>query len=567
MNDFVELRRVFTTVLRWWWLLILSAAIAAAGGYWYSQGQTPVYEATATIIVGQSIQSTDLNRTDIQTSQMLALTYANIVRRQPVLQGAVEKLNLTQNWRGLRGQVRAAQIPDTQLLEIRAEANSPQEAAAIANEVANQLILLSPTALENQQKDETRQFARQRLASLQVKIEAGQERISTLEAAMADSLSAQQVQELQQELNTLENLIAGWENNFTQLLILVEGGQSANYLAIIEEAQANFQPVRPQIETNTLIAGVVGLMLALGLVFLLDFLDDTIKSGDELAQVLDITALGSIGRISGKQASDRLLISEGPFEPVVEAYRIIRSNIQFVSVDRPTRKLMITSSIAGEGKSTTAANLGLMMAKAGLKTIIVDADMRRPMQQYIFQAPSLGGLTELFRSTDLNVSDQLIDTGVENLQLIPCGSLPPNPAELLGSQRMEELLAQLETMADIIICDSPPTLVVADAAVLSSRMDGVVLVIDSGRTRRDAAKQAVATLQRAGAHLLGGVLNRVSKKRSGYSYQGYYAGYRPHSAEGHQQGVANSGSSTLNPGQTSAKLRRPWQRIPFLNRG
>lgn len=548
MSNFVELRRYIAIIMRWWWLLILATVVAAVTSYWVSQSQPRIYQASTTVMVGQSIQAIEPDSRDILTSERLALTYANIGRRQPVLQGVVDRLNLNDTWQRLKSRVKITPVEGTQLLEIRVEAGSPEEAQATADELARQLILLSPTAMENQEKDENQRLVRQRLEELQTRIEAGRARRDTLEAAMTGSLSAKQVQEIQAEINTMERLITDWENNYTQLLIFVESRKSPNYLTVVEPAQVDRTPVRPQVRLNTLLAGVVGLCLAMGFIFLLEYLDNTLKSADDLSRSLGSIVLGTVGRIEGENYRDRVIAFQDPFSPVSEACRMIRSNIQFMSVDRPAKTILVTSPAPMEGKSTMAANLGVVMAQAGLKTIIVDADLRRPVQHQIFQVANLGGLTDLLRSPELEINSHLRNTNVQNLQLITCGDLPPNPSELLGSQRMEQLLANLKELVDIVILDSPPAVAVTDAAVLSNRVDGVVLVTQAGQTRRDVAKQAVLNLQQAGANLLGAVLNRVSKQEGGYYYSQYY--------------TANRRSPAGQPNHAS--LRRRWQWLPFF---
>jgi capsular exopolysaccharide synthesis family protein len=540
----MELRQYMAIVIRWWWLTILLTLTAGVTSYAVSQRLVPVYEATTTLIVGQSIQATELSTGDILTSQQLAQTYADIAQRQPVLQSTIETLSLNDTWRELKKRVTVKSVQGTQLLEIAVEANSPEEAQVTADEIARQLILLSPTALQNREKDENQRFVRQRLEDLQAKIETGQARVKELEAAMAGSLSAQEVRELQDEINTLESLISNWEDTHTQLLIFIESKESPNYLAVIEPAQADPDPVRPQTLRNTALAGVVGFLLALGLIFLLEYLDDTFKSADDLSQSLGLTSLGAVSQIKGRRYQDRLIASQDPFAPASEAYRMIRSNIQFMSIDRPVKSIMVTSPTPGEGKSFTVANLGMAMAQAGLKTIIVDTDLRRPVQHQVFTVPNLEGLTDLLRSPELEINSHLKHTGFENLQVITCGTLPPNPSEVLGSQRMGQLLAGLSEMADVVIYDSPPAVAVADAAVLSRRVDGVVLVIEAGQTRRDVARQAVMNLQQAGAHILGGVLNRASYKRGGYHYYHYYSSKRRKPA--------------------SQPAQRQWRWLPFV---
>jgi capsular exopolysaccharide synthesis family protein len=531
MSDFVELRRCITIVLKWWWLLILATVLGAGIGYWVSQLQPRVYKASTALIVGQSIEATVLDTREIQASERLALTYASIALRQPVLQGIVDRLNLAETWQELKARVSVVPVEGTQLLEITVVASSPEEARVTADELAHQLILQSPTALQNREKDEAQSLARQRLEDLQAKISAGQAKREELEAGMSSLISIEQVQELQAEINDLDLLITNWENNFTELWTFVASESSPNSLEVVEPAQASPEPVRPRVKLNTLLAGMISLLLALGFIFLVEYLDNTLKSADDLSQLLGLTVLGTVGRIEGKQYQEKVIASHNPFSPVSEAYRMIRGNIRFMSVDRPAKIIMVTSPMPGEGKSTTAANLGVVMAQAGLKTIIIDADLRQATQHQIFQIQNLNGLTDLLCSPELKIEGFLKQTKIPNLYLIPCGVFPPNPSELLGSQRMGQLLDSLKELSDVVIFDSPPVVSVSDAAVLSHRVDGVVLVIKAKKTRQDMARQAILNLQQAGAHILGAVLNHVSKKEGGYYYRQTYSPNRTGSAD------------------------------------
>lgn len=528
MNNISDLSQYLIIGLKWSWLLILTTGIGAAIGHMVSQQEPPVYQATTTIIVGQSIQSMDLNSTDLMLSERLARTYADMALRQPVLEGVVSSLELNESWKALRGRIFVKPVRDTQLLEIRVEAGSPETARLIADEVANQLILLSPTALQNQAENESQSFIRQRVQDLQAKIEAGQTRLGTLEDSMSGTLSAEQVQEIQEEINNLESLIAEWENNYTQLLIFIEGNKSPNYLAVIEPAQASNAPIRPNPRQSTMMAGIVGLLLAGGIVFLIEYLDDTLKTPDDISYGLELTLLGKISQIKGKDSYGKLITSDNLFSPVSEAYRIIRSNIQFTSVDQPLKSILITSPMTGEGKSLTTANLGIVMAQAGFKTIIVDTDLRRPTQHEIFQIPNQSGVTDWLFSAEDEVNLYLHKTSIENLSIMTSGVIPPNPSELLGSQRMETLLDTLTHIADLVIYDSPPTLAVADGIVLSNQVDGVVLVVQAKKTRLEAARQAIITLDQAGANLIGSILNRTRDRKNSY----YYYNQR-HSANGY----------------------------------
>jgi non-specific protein-tyrosine kinase len=506
-------------LVRWWWLILLLTFVAAAVGFAVSLRLDPVYRASASVIVGQSIQATSLDSRDIQTSERLALSYADIARRQPILEAANVSLNLGYPWQDLRKRVRVELVPDTQLIEIAVEAGSRDEAIEIADEIARQLILLSPTSLPNQQDENTTLFVHTRLQALQNKIQANQEKLDVLSSELLEAPTFEQKAELQAEINNLESMIVDWEDNYAKFLAYAGSEESANYLAIVETAHGRVTPIRPVIRLNTIIAGAVGLVLALGLVLLLDFLDDTLKKPDDISQDLNLVPLGSIGQFGGRDPQKRKIIANDPFSPLTESYRMIRNNLQFMSLDKPGRSILVTSPASDDGKSVTAVNLGIVMALNGQRTIVVEADLRKPTLHKIFQVPNGKGLTNHLRDSELETNIPLIDTEVKGLRLLTAGDLPPNPSELLGSQRMEQLIASLMDEADVLIFDSPPVAYIADAAVLSKYVDGVVLVVSSGRTRRDVTKQAVFNLQQAGANILGVVLNRTADKNGRYKYK------------------------------------------------
>ncbi len=522
MSDFVELRHYAAIVLKRWWVLVLVLIFTLAIGFGVTRQQEPVYKATASILVGQSLQTTNISTQDFRTSEELAQTYAALAQRQPVLEGTVEALGLDTRWQRLRGAVSAKLVPNTQLVEITVEADSPEEAAVIADEVANQLILMSPTALQNQEFAETITFVEQRMASLQTKIEEGQTRLEELEATDVSQLSATETAALQQEINALTGLITEWERNFTQLLAFLDSNQSSNYLAIVEAAQPSLNPVRPNVQLNTAVAAAIGLALGLGLIFVLEHMDDTIKSSDDLGKMIGLNPLGAIREVNTEGYENALITTRDRFSPQSEAYRMIRSNIQFMSVDEPSKSYLVTSSVRGEGKSFVTANLGVVMAQAGHSTIIVDTDLRSPVQHEIFQLQNPKGLTDLLREPELSASNFLESTQVPGLRVLTSGALPPNPSELIGSQRMKQVMAELTEIADVVIYDSPPAVIVADAAILSERVDGAVFVINVGKTRREVIQQAIYNLRQAEANLFGAVLNRVSKKTHSYYYHGYY---------------------------------------------
>ena len=215
-------------------------------------------------------------------------------------------------------------------------------------------------------------------------------------------------------------------------------------------------------------------------------------------------------------ATPDLVTLSNPRSAAAEAYRTLRTNIQLSSIDSPIRALLVTSASADEGKSTTLANLAVAFAQAGQRVVLVDSDLRRPSLHTIFGAANERGLTSMLLEDD--AAAPLVATSVEGLRLLPSGPIPPNPSELLGSKRIENAIERLKADADLLLFDAPPALAVSDAAVLSRRVDAVMLIVSAGRTKRDHATRARQVLERAGARLLGVVLTNASIEEAVYSY-------------------------------------------------
>jgi non-specific protein-tyrosine kinase len=224
--------------------------------------------------------------------------------------------------------------------------------------------------------------------------------------------------------------------------------------------------------------------------------------------------------IMANNRQESLVTISNPRSPISEAYRSLRTNLEFSSLDRPLKTMVVTSAGPEEGKSTTLANLAVTLAQAEKKVILVDCDLRRPSQHEIFEVGNSLGLTTMVVDEEAFRNPPLQETPVPNLKLLPSGPLPPNPSELLGSRRMEEIIATLREKADLVLFDAPPIIAVTDAAVLASKVDGVLLVIKAGTTKRDHAQRAKALLEKVNARLVGAVLNNV---RMDTSLHRYYA--------------------------------------------
>ncbi len=213
-----------------------------------------------------------------------------------------------------------------------------------------------------------------------------------------------------------------------------------------------------------------------------------------------------------------LITITDPRSPVSEAYRALRTNLSFYSLDNPIRSLVVTSAAGDEGKSTTIANLAVTLAQAGRRTILVDCDLRRPSLHTLFNLRQSPGMTELVLGQIENAPLQ--ETGVENLWLLASGTQPPNPADLLGSKRADQAIATLLAQADMVLFDAPPVIAVTDAAVLGAKVDGVLLVISAGKTRREHAERAKEILEKAKVRIVGATLTNAPKDSAIGGYYG-----------------------------------------------
>jgi capsular exopolysaccharide synthesis family protein len=228
--------------------------------------------------------------------------------------------------------------------------------------------------------------------------------------------------------------------------------------------------------------------------------------------------------IQGKSESEKMIVLRSPRSAISEAYRVLRTNLEYAAVaNNDMRRLLVTSAGAGEGKSTTAANLAASLAQAGKRVVLVDADLRRPTQHQIFSISNSQGLTTaLLNTTGRPIEEFLQPTSLDTLRVLPSGPMPPNPAEILGSAAMSQILDDLSRVADIVIFDSPPVLGVADSAIMAPMVDGVLLVLHWGATRRDGLMRAKEVLAPVGTPILGLVLNRMTNDSRGYYYYTYY---------------------------------------------
>lgn len=333
---------------------------------------------------------------------------------------------------------------------------------------------------------------------------------------------------LRTTLNLYQQIYISSINNLETLKLAK--AQSSPAVMQVETAVKPSTPISPKPAQDAMLGAAIGLFIAAGIVFLIEFLDDTLKTPEDIKNILDTPVIGFIGELkqNPKKGEDSLgvYVAKNPRSPVSEAFRALRTNLEYSSVDDPIKTVLVTSSGESEGKSTVAANLAIVEAQSGKKVVIVDADMRRPKVHVQFNKPNRIGLSDII--TGKMSIDDVIKTHeqVENLSIITCGTLPPNPAELLGSDRMSWLIDTLETTFDMVILDSPP-MIVSDAQVLSTKVDGVIYVVIPGQTRAVNALRPLEELRRVDSRVLGVVANRIPRNRD--SYYGGYNYYSPYS--------------------------------------
>lgn len=565
-NVFSELDlKVYVRIIwQWSWLIILCTVVAGAMAYVISSFSEPIYQSSSTILINQARNPTSsADYQDLMTSERMASTYAQLIKRDSLLvkvatQLGVDEAVFKQSVTGIN----VTAVRDTQLLKLDVEGTSPQLVAAVAYTLP--LVFIDEIrAVQSERFSGAKNGLQSQLQDLNNQIEQTQVAI--------DKLSDSHTAEEGVELGRLRFQLSQYQTRYTSLLqslgnLQITELQSTDTISVVEEPKVPTAPIRPRIFVNTLLAAVVGAMLALGLIFLIEYLDDRIKTPQDLASIVDAPLLGSIARMQGKSKKrkpvqdalglgleDSLITAVQPRHPITEAYRALRTNLQFSSVDQALTSLLVTSASPGEGKTTTAANLAIVMAQSGKSVLLIDADLRKPRQHQIFGLPQSPGLTDALINSDSLPLSYVRPTTVPNLNILTSGKTPPNPAELLGSQRMHQFIQQLHEQVDLIIFDVPPVLAVTDAQVLASQVNGVVLVIDSEQTERAKFARAVEALLHTNVRLLGTVLNRLTR-----SARGYYYYYNEYSAYYSDEPASNQTASkqTKNDQQTVSVKQR-----------
>ena len=536
----MELKQYFTAIKKWWWLVVVSTLLATLSGYIAVSRMPRVYEASTTVMVGQGLETANPNSQDLYISQQLAQTYREMATRQPVLRGAAQSLGLP--FMPDVDNISAWLVPGTQLMGIAVRDTDPERARALADAIVQQLILVTPSEIA---EDQARQdFVRSQLRQLEANIQATEAEIVAEQARLDAANSARTIQQYQSNIAALQAKLSSYQATYGSLLGSVEG--RTNYISVFEPAATPSQPISPNVMMTVLTAAAVGMALAVAGALLIEFLDDTVKVPEDIARATNLPTLGGIGRMQNGTAGNHLITIQRPLSVISEAYRAVRTNVRVSSVDKPLRTLVITSPQPAEGKTTLVANLGVVMAQAGNRVVVVDTDLRHAMLHRKFDLPNREGLTDALMADEVVLDGLLQQTEVENLRVLTSGPLPPNASELLGSRKMRQLIARLKDEADIILFDSPPALLVTDAAVLAMEADGVLVLAESGRTRRASLRQAIERLEPLGINIVGVVLNSIPTPRSSKGYY-YYQHFGEEDEEGPKDGVAPGGEAKPIP--------------------
>ncbi len=312
-------------------------------------------------------------------------------------------------------------------------------------------------------------------------------------------------------------------------------------IRIVDPAVLPEEPVKPRKQLNAILGLILGLTLGISLAFVSEYLDDTVKTWDDIRDGVNLPLLGSIpsiGNVAPTQKyknskemqwlniESRLLTHHEPRSPISESYRNIRTNIQYFDLSRELKTILFTSPSPREGKSTTVSNLAITLAQQGQKVLLLDCDLRKPVLDNLFFQKREPGLTDVLMGR-AGITIAVRKTIVDNLFLLPCGAIPPNPSELLSSSRMKDLLTRIENDYDFVLVDSPPILAVTDASVLSTEVGGVILVVRSRSTSPEMVEEAGERLQKVGSRVIGVVMNDLDMERhygkyARYSYSSYY---------------------------------------------
>ena len=521
LHDYVRVLR------RRWKLVVLVVAGFVGVALLVSYVQTPVYSAHAQVFLESAAGENVFSGAARSDPGRTLLNELRLIEGADVRRLVQEKLKATLP-------VRATAVPKTDFIDVTVESSDPKRAAVMADAYAEAYVTFRKQ-VKVDALDRTSEELREKLNDLDALNRTIDQNITDLQAQGAPATDTRYA-----SLSIQRNGNVASQNSLRDTL---QKSEIARNLAtgealITERASVPSSPIKPKPILNAMVAVVVGLLVGVGLAFLLEYLNESVETKEELERVLKtVPVLGTIPMVDGWKTRDetRLVSKEAPRSSAAEAYRTLRTAIQFVGLNQPMRILQVTSPEAGEGKTTTLANLGVALATAGERVVIVCCDLRRPRVHEFFGLSNAIGFTSVLLGQRPVWAALQSVPGVPRLKVLASGPLPPNPSELLSSERTANVLAALLAEADIVLVDSPPVLPVADALVLFRRVDATLLVFSARTTTRKQAATALAMVQQVNGPLIGAVLNGVPGQAG---YGGYRGRYEPAEANGAGTGAA-----------------------------
>ena len=533
--DYVRLAR------KWWWLFVVAALIAGGIAYVVSSSRPDVYQAEVMLSVGGFIQSPNPDSADIRTGVDLAQNYAVLAKTYETLDAAVQAGQFDLTAEDLNDMLTTRVVANTSMLVLSVEYTDPVLAADIANEVAQQLIVNSPSNLTPAQQNQL-ELANAEIEKLNTQLQDTRDQLQLVDQQLADAQTDGERTLLQMRRDTLLEQINQASSTLADFSSTVATLQDrTNSLDIVERARIPTDPSGPGTLSTTLLGAIVGLALAWGGVLLLEYLDDTLRSPEQVTQALALPVIGVVNKFGKSKAKypERLVTVTDPTSPSAESYRTMRTNLLFSAGHGQKQSYIVTSVGPQEGKSVTSANLAVTMAAAGLRVLLVDADLRRPKVHHIFELPNKAGLTTLLAAeplkkdgtideafpTSQDCAECLQETSVPGLRAITSGFLPSNPTEVLGSALMQQWYKVFMTAnnIDVVIFDVPPMMAVSDSVALAAATGApVILVVEAGKARRHDVLRAKEQLEKLQLKIKGVVLNQIDARDAGYSYNYYY---------------------------------------------
>jgi len=499
-------------------LFVLAMALGALGAFIASRLQAPVYEAKTQVLVTRASSPIGGSSDLVQYASLreLTATYSALLKQDWVRKEVSNRIGGEIDKKAIR----VSTSTNTLVIDIAVRDPDPARAVKIADTLV-QVLIEQNEALQASRYTEAERRLSLQLSQLSTQIDALKRRLE--EASPEEQANIRAEMELYQRIYA--DLLDKRESLRLQKL------QAMPNVVQIHPAQASDEPVSPRTLLNTLLGGIVGLALAGGGVFLKETLDNTVRTEEEV-KAAGAPVLATLAPAKDLREGHGPFAMQNPRAPYVESLRVLRSNLAFLAVNAPLHSLVVTSPGPGEGKTSIALNLGAVFAQAGKRVVVVDADMRRPRVHQVLGTTNRLGLSVAFRMDVpvVRLCKQWKDT---TLYFLSAGPLPPNPAELVASVKMEQILQELKSAFDIVILDTPPGFL-ADAQTLAARADGVLVVARMGKTNRHHLQEVVAQLRQAGEAWVGVVLltdHQRRWKRQPYNYYtAYYHAYMPKTA-------------------------------------